>query len=225
MNNYSVFIPAYNAERTIGAAISSVLAQTVPCTEIVVVDDGSTDKTVEIVAACDGPIRLICQENQGPGPATNVGLKQAQYDVLTMLDSDDLWLPHKIEFQLAALNAHTHPTIVACMMRQFHHEKPDDENGQVRQGIVRSGIIFRKKVFETVGPLVDPPGRVGEFVEWLGRARSMGIRIETLPEVLALRRIIPGSLTHKRPDLISKGFLSIAHQMMLNKRNGRIDDV
>ncbi|TKZ15452.1 glycosyltransferase family 2 protein [Shimia litoralis] len=101
---YSVIIPAYNAERYLAETIQSVLAQTVPPKEIVVVDDGSSDATAT-VAEQQGPlIRVIRTENRGSGSATSTGIRATTTDIFATVDSDDIWLPNKMEAQLALLN-------------------------------------------------------------------------------------------------------------------------
>jgi len=89
----SVVIPAYNYARYLGAALDSVLSQDYPPIEIVVVDDGSTDNTREVVAAYGERVRYLFQENAGLPAARNAGIKAAQYPFIAFLDADDMWLP------------------------------------------------------------------------------------------------------------------------------------
>jgi GT2 family glycosyltransferase len=103
---FTVAMPAYNAERTIAASIRSVLAQTRSDHELIVVDDGSTDATVEIASGFNDPrVRVLRQENQGPGAARNLAITEARGRYVSMLDSDDLWLPTYLETMGAALDA------------------------------------------------------------------------------------------------------------------------
>ena len=92
----SVIIPTYNYGRFIKEAVESVLKQTFPVAEIIVVDDGSTDNTEEIVKALGEKVRYIKQENNGVGAARNNGVKNSYGDLIAFLDADDLWLPKKI---------------------------------------------------------------------------------------------------------------------------------
>src|SRR5688500_7031207 len=99
----SVVMPAYNAEATIASAMASVRAQTYAGWELIVVDDGSTDRTAEIAAgaaATDKRIRVIRQRNQGVAAARNAAIEAATGRYLAFLDADDLWLPSKLERQL-----------------------------------------------------------------------------------------------------------------------------
>ncbi len=99
----SVIIPTYNRAAMLGAAIESALAQTRPPGEIIVVDDGSTDDTANVVSGFGGRVRCISQENRGVAAARNAGIGAAKGDLIAFLDSDDLWYPFKLELQVALL--------------------------------------------------------------------------------------------------------------------------
>jgi glycosyltransferase involved in cell wall biosynthesis len=103
----SVIIPAYNSETTLIETLRSVRAQTHSALEIIVVDDGSKDRTREVAEAeadQDSRIRVISQTNGGVAKARNRGIEEARGDVIAPVDADDLWRPRKIERQLRALN-------------------------------------------------------------------------------------------------------------------------
>ena len=106
----SAVIPAYNAEKYIARCLDSVLAQTCPVDEIIVVDDGSKDKTADIVRSYGDKVKLIQQENAGVSAARNTGILAATGDWIAFLDADDEWLPQKIELQTA--NLQKHPDLV-----------------------------------------------------------------------------------------------------------------
>jgi glycosyltransferase involved in cell wall biosynthesis len=100
----SAVIPTYNRQAHALRAVDSVLAQTVPVDEIIVVDDGSADGTAEAIRACHGSrVIVIKQENQGVSAARNTGFRAARNEWIAFLDSDDIWLPTKIERQIEAL--------------------------------------------------------------------------------------------------------------------------
>ena len=105
----SVIMPAYNVAPYVGDALRSALAQTFTDLEVLVVDDGSTDATADVVAgiaARDPRVRLIRQPNRGLAGARNTGLRSARGDVFALLDSDDLWEPEFLAEQVAILRAH-----------------------------------------------------------------------------------------------------------------------
>ncbi|HEX5632504.1 MAG TPA: glycosyltransferase, partial [Gemmatimonadales bacterium] len=101
----SVVVPTYNREAFIGRTLRSVLAQTSPAHEVIVVDDGSTDGTEAVVAAFGAAVRYVRQPNAGVAAARNHGARLAAGDWLAFVDSDDLWVPHKLAWQRAALAA------------------------------------------------------------------------------------------------------------------------
>jgi glycosyltransferase involved in cell wall biosynthesis len=101
---YSVVIPAFNAGGFIKRTIDSVLAQTYSDYEVIVVDDGSTDNTAEIVKNYSDNVRYIYQDNAGDGPARNTGIRAAKYDWIAFLDHDDEWLAQKMQLQMELLD-------------------------------------------------------------------------------------------------------------------------
>lgn len=106
----SVVIPAYNAEATVGAAVESALAQSLPPAEVIVVDDGSTDDTARVLASFGDHIRVVRQENQGLAGARTTGHAVARGEFIAWLDADDMALPFRLEVQAALLAAE--PTVV-----------------------------------------------------------------------------------------------------------------
>jgi glycosyltransferase involved in cell wall biosynthesis len=105
MPTVSVIIPNYNRAKLIGHTIENIWSQTLKSIEIIVVDDGSTDNSVDVIRSFGSKVTLICQANQGPGPARNAGLKIANGDYIQFFDSDDLCSLNKLENQAKALEA------------------------------------------------------------------------------------------------------------------------
>ena len=104
MIRVSVIIPAYNGDRYISAGIDSVLAQTYSEYEIIVVDDGSTDNTSEVVKQYGDRVNYLSQTNQGVAASRNLGLAAARGEYIAFLDQDDVFLPHKLSTQVALLD-------------------------------------------------------------------------------------------------------------------------
>ncbi len=111
----SAIIPTYNRARTIERAVNSVLGQSWQPMEVIVVDDGSTDQTTDILARYGDRIRLIRQKNQGPSAARNAGIMAARGEIISFLDSDDSWLPDKVERQVKLLQATESQGVVCCV--------------------------------------------------------------------------------------------------------------
>ena len=99
----SVIIPSYNRNKLLKRALDSVLAQTRPADEIIVVDDGSSDGTDIMLKQQFPLVNYLRTENRGVSAARNVGIQHARGDWIALLDSDDEWLPKKIEIQLLAI--------------------------------------------------------------------------------------------------------------------------
>jgi glycosyltransferase involved in cell wall biosynthesis len=99
----SVVIPVYNRENLLPLTLRSLLQQSLPAGEIIVVDDGSTDSTVDVAESFGAPVRVIRQENAGPAAARNRGFNESRGDFIHFFDSDDIALPNKHEIQLKAL--------------------------------------------------------------------------------------------------------------------------
>lgn len=107
MPTISVVIPAYNAERTILETIKSVQQQTFSDWEIIVINDGSTDRTIELLQSIsDERLKIFSYENGGVATARNRGISRACGEFIAFLDADDLWTPDKLELQLTALKQH-----------------------------------------------------------------------------------------------------------------------
>lgn len=100
----SIIIPTFNREDIVGRAIDSALAQTYERKEIIVVDDGSTDGTLDLLKKYEpAGVRIIAQQNRGPSAARNRGVCESRGQLLAFLDSDDVWLPEKLERQVRLL--------------------------------------------------------------------------------------------------------------------------
>lgn len=142
MSRVSVVIPAYNAASFIRECIESVLTQTLPAYEVIVVDDGSRDETASIVAGFGSRVQCLKQENQGVSSARNHGARVANGEWLAFLDADDAWRPEKLEAQIRA---------AATEENQFLHcgsERIDDEGRSLGQqldglsGEVAAGMLL-----------------------------------------------------------------------------------
>lgn len=190
----TVIIPAYNAAAFIGETIESALNQTLPPAEIIVVDDGSSDATCTAVRGFGERARLIEQAHLGVSTARNAALAVARGDFIALLDADDLWLPEKLEKQIAYLSQHPEIDIIFCMVKQFsHHEEIKiDPRHHILNSPSASGLLARRRAFAAAGGF-DTSLSASEFVGWMMAAEEAGLKYEILPEILALRRLHPGN--------------------------------
>lgn len=191
----SVIMPVYNGERYLADAVESVLAQTGGPVELIVVDDGSTDRSAEIARAFGAAVRYVYQDNAGQSAARNRGIQLAQAPFLAFLDDDDYWSPGKLALQLAVLTGD--PTVEAVFghVRQFvSPDIPPEAAARVRYhaeimpGHVPGTMLIRREAFDRIGAF-DPRLRVGEFVQWYAHAVDLGLRAVMLPEVVLHRRL------------------------------------
>ena len=113
-SSVSVVIPTFNRGHTLNRAIDSVLGQTLLPSEIIVVDDGSTDGTEELISKEYSSVSYIKTNNRGVSAARNLGMKAAKSDWFAFLDSDDQWLPHKLEKQFECLSCSGDFRLVHC---------------------------------------------------------------------------------------------------------------
>jgi glycosyltransferase involved in cell wall biosynthesis len=152
----SVIIPNYNYGRFIGEAVESVLAQTFPVFEIVVVDDGSTDDSLEILSRYekDG-VKVVRQQNCGVGAARNSGVEHSSGELVAFLDADDLWLPQKIEKQMERLLSDPEFGFVSCGMKEF------DASGNTIRAYEVGKEGWRAEEILLIEPIVNGPGSTG----------------------------------------------------------------
>jgi glycosyltransferase involved in cell wall biosynthesis len=219
----SVIIPAYNAARYLPATLQSCFDQTYPHLEIIVVDDGSSDETAQLMAGYPS-VQYIRQANQGPAIARNTGMEQARGDYLQFLDADDLLLPPKIERCLAGFEAHPQAGVVYC---DYEYRTPDLQalspvpkpHHTQPQGKIAATLIHSTATYWCVPcPLVksDLARQVGGFTPgfngvedwhfWIKLA-AQGAEFWPLPEVLVWYRHSPTSLS-RNPVLMAQSRLA-----------------
>jgi glycosyltransferase involved in cell wall biosynthesis len=181
----SAIMPLYNTQDYICEAIDSILAQTCPAGEVIVVDDGSTDGSAGLVERYGSAIRLLRQAHAGSAAAINRGLAASTGDTIAFLDADDLWDRKKLEIQGRALAQDPGLDGVFGLVQQFAAAEPPRTP---QPGISRIGILARRSAFARFG-LFDEAMRTADFVPWYTRAVALGLKAEMLPEVVAYRRI------------------------------------
>jgi glycosyltransferase involved in cell wall biosynthesis len=158
----SAVIPTYNRAHSIGRAVKSVLEQTSPVDELIVVDDGSTDRTAEAIAEFGPRVRYIQQENSGVSAARTRGIVESKSEWIAFLDSDDEWLPEKIALQREAILKCPDAALCYCASlwcfagetKTLAHCPPVDKlwpGFRFKNQFPLSGVLIRKSAFEEIG--------------------------------------------------------------------------
>jgi glycosyltransferase involved in cell wall biosynthesis len=188
----SVVVPAFQAEAFIGEALESALGQDCGGVEVVVVDDGSTDRTAEVARAY--PVRLLRQSNRGPAAARNAGLALARGEFMTILDADDIWPRDRLSCQVAHLRARPELGIVLGLTDIFltpgqprPPHWPAEHAGRPIPAVAGS-MLARASVFATVGGF-DEQLRQCEDIDWLARVKDAGIQAGSIDRVVLRYRI------------------------------------
>lgn len=196
-------IPVLDHARLLPEAIDSVLEQSEPPGEVVVVDDGSSDGSGDVARAYGDRVRVVRQETLGIGGARNRGVRETTRPVLAFLDADDRWVPDKIRMQLALLTPQV--DIVSGWTAQVPEQDwaavvrdgPPAESWMT--GPVPGALLIRRELFERVGPY-NPALRAGESLDWYARAVELAARLAILPRVVLLRRVHAESHGTRHPD-------------------------
>ena len=214
-----VVIPAYNAARYLDEAARSVLAQTHRALELLIVDDGSADDTLAVARAIDDSrVRTLTRPNGGRARARNVGaLAAGPSTYIAFLDADDVWDEHKLEQQVAWLDAH--PDAVGVGSRMRYVSSSGRMLGQTGQAIddaahalvtraelapfpVSSCLVVRRAAFDAIGGF-DPVLREAEDLEFMAQLARRG-RVGCVPEVLGSYRIHPDSAMARRRLVVNQ---------------------
>ena len=194
----SVVIPVRDGAKYLGAAIDSVLAQTSPPREVVVVDDGSLDDTPAVIAGYDDPVRGIRQQRHGNSSALNRGIAAVRGDYVAFLDADDLWAPEKLALQLRVLEGDESIDAVFGLVQQFLSDDADPLLAEKvvipsgsQPGVIKTAMLVRRRVLDGVGRF-DESRSSGDFTDWYARALEWGLT-SRVPEVVVARRRIHGA--------------------------------
>lgn len=215
----SVIVAVYNGERFLAEALDSVFAQDYRPMEVILVDDGSTDRTAEIARSFNG-VHYLYQDNQGLAAARNAGIRAARGEFIAFHDADDMMLPNKLSVQIQYLLHHPEIGCALCRQKILLEPgtsppawlKPDPIYGDPG-GIPPSSAVIRRSEFDRAGGY-DPSYRIAIGMEWLGRLRDHGVVVAVVPEILLVRRVHDSNMTHQNRKL---------RESLLRGLKGKID--
>lgn len=222
----SVIIPAYNAEKYIEKSINSILNQTYKSFEIIIVDDGSTDRTIQLLQKFSKDITLIKQKNAGASAARNTAIKAAQGQYISFLDADDIWHPLKLEIQCREMEKN--PDWVASHTKVSRNEKldfavelyPSIKSQSLKQ--VFAFPYFTTSTFLIKKDLLD---KLNGFDENLNTAEDIDLYLKAsihgligeIDETLAYKRDVVGSLGSDLSSYADN--LSVIDNFMTNNKD------
>ena len=222
----SCIVPAFNSGRYIGEALDSILGQTWAGIEAIVVDDGSTDDTADVVLRYGDAVTCITRDNGGPAATRNAGLAVASGDFVAFLDADDLWEPDKLERQVAQFAAN--PALEASVtharmfwVSQLAHEAEEYRENPRTEGIpgyATTTLLARRALFDRVGVFREDLW-FSDATEWFIRARERGVNMEILPDVLTLHRMHENNLTRRRSEASKAEFARIVGESLIRRRS------
>jgi glycosyltransferase involved in cell wall biosynthesis len=216
----SVVIPVLDNAPTLAEAVESVLGQSEPPGELVVVDDGSTDGSGEVARAFGPHVRVVTQPTAGTGRARNRGVAETSRSLLAFLDADDRWTRDRLRLQLDALRPGI--DLVSGWLAQV----PDDRweaavldvppREAWAAGPHADVLLVRRSAFRRVGPF--GAYGAGEFIDWFARARDLGLRMETVPAVLALRRLHDQNHGIRQRAVYAQNYLAVVRAAIERRR-------
>jgi glycosyltransferase involved in cell wall biosynthesis len=196
-----VAVPVFNAERFIGHALRSVLAQSYAVGDVVVVDDGSEDASAQVALDVGPPVRVVRRPHAGIGAARSHAMSLVRGEFIVPLDADDLLTPQSIGSRVEVLLASPDIDIVYGHVRHFAEclDGLPLALDLTKPAHVPDGMLIRRTAYERVGAF-SPALRVAEALDWVLRAKETGLGEETVPEHVLWRRVhrTNNSLTERR---------------------------
>lgn len=246
MPTVSVIIPSYNCERYIAETIDSVLNQSFRDIELIVVDDGSTDRTREIVSSYGSRVRLITQANAQVCAARNRGIREATGEFVCLMDHDDYWFPHKLARQLEEFQARPEAGVVYSSFIRWHADTggqfpapagfdlaswPDDIDPDFSGWIyhqflldcwmLTSTAMFRSEVFQRCGAFDESLPYSEDWDLWLRISREYPFIQLRRPTTLYRQHVHQGNRIVRDTDYRTVLLASAAKKWGLCSRDGR----
>ncbi|MCD6162696.1 MAG: glycosyltransferase family 2 protein [candidate division Zixibacteria bacterium] len=216
MPKVSVIIPVYNSTGFIDEALQSVFAQTFKDYEIIIINDGSTDNTKQVIEKYSDKIRYFYQENRGPAAARNNGIKKAKGEYIAFIDSDDIWHPEKLKMQVSILDSNQNIGMV------FTENSLFDENGVYESSlgkrkrlmhgnlaeniflysyVATPTVMIRREVFDNIGLFEESIKMAEDDNMWIRIASNY--RVELIYQSLVSVRDHPNRMTRQNNDLFN----------------------
>ena len=208
----SVIVAVYNGENYLSQALESVLKQSYQNIEIIIVDDGSTDKPAELAKSYidRANVQYIYQANGGHGAALNTGASNANGEFLSFIDHDDIWDLNKLQLQLDSFTDDPSLDVVFSHQKSFAENKAAERLSFAKDpvpGYMPGSMLIRASSFFKVG-LFNTEIRKGYFFPWYDRLNLLGLKKMLLPELLYHRRVHGQNISIGRDNKDYKDYFS-----------------
>lgn len=221
----SVIIPVYNGSAFLAETLESVFAQTYAAHEIIIVDDGSTDSSPDILKSFGGRLTFIRQPNRGVAAARNVGLARATGDLVSFLDQDDLWPADRSRLMVETFMAHPSAQVVAgrVEIRCERREPPprDDDLATGHREYLVGSICVRRDLFQAIGTFHTGIGYADD-TDFMIRRKEAKVETVFLREVTLIYRLHDGNTSID--SNVSTFHFMAALRERLKRRRGKDED-
>ncbi len=225
----SVIIPVFNGERFLADAVDNVLAQNYPALEIIIVDDGSTDSTREVVTRLPADIRYFRQKNEGPASARNRGIRDASGELIVFLDVDDLWPENNLTILVDEMLRRPDSEVISGYAQLMAYNAVTGEydlTGNPKESFQYyiGAAIYRQSSFRKVG-LFDPTLKFGEDTDWYNRAAELKVNITRLEEITLFVRRHGKNMTQGK-NIVELGALRVFKKCLdrMRVQEGNLQD-
>ncbi len=213
----SACVPVLNGARFLAEALQSIVDQTRPPDEIVVVDGGSTDDSVAIARGFGAVV--VAQEGDGVAGGFTTAVRTAQHSLIAFCAADDVWMPDKLSLQLTDLGAHpevgcSHTWFTYCVEDDFVPSPAFDRSllGRALPGPILETLVVRREVFDVVGPFDSARGSAHD-VDWFARARDVGVEFSMIERPLLEKRLHGANLSQVDESNRSQLFVALRHSV------------
>jgi hypothetical protein len=223
----SIIVPVFNGERFIREAVESIVSQGYPSLEIIVIDDGSTDRTRDIIEELPFEVRYFRQDNLGPAAARSKGIREATGEFVAFIDVDDLWPKNNLHMLAKELLADKDVDVVhgyaqLARYNDVTHECEYTGNPAESFPYYIGAALYRRSVFTKVG-LFDPTLLYGEDTDWFKRAEELKINIRRLEDVTLIVRRHGKNMTSAK-DMVELNHLRVFKKSLDRMRARRQAD-
>jgi glycosyltransferase involved in cell wall biosynthesis len=217
----SVVIAVFDGERFLAEAIASATAQTYSPLEVIVVDDGSRDRSAQLATRCGA--RVLRRPHRGVSAARNAGIAAARGDVIAFLDADDRWPVERLALQVEHFIRRPELGFVLGRARLFLHPSAPrpawytDDLAEHESVLARLTLVARRELFDRVGGF-DESIDICEDFDWLVRCREAGIPYEVLDDVVLEYRVHDGNTGLSRRSDLERGLLCTLRSSIQRRR-------